>query len=111
MTEPSSTARALSVAAFATLLLMALMMGANHVAARIAFDHGVDVITAVTLRSGVTAVIVTLVLLLQGAPLRLAARHRRALLMIGVLVAVQSFCRYSSVAPLPPALGLLASSA
>ena len=30
--------RALSVSAFATLLLIALMMGANHVAARIAFD-------------------------------------------------------------------------
>ena len=32
--------RALSGAAFATLLLIALMMGANHVAARIAFNGG-----------------------------------------------------------------------
>jgi drug/metabolite transporter (DMT)-like permease len=108
VTEISAPARALTVAAFATLLLIALMMGANHVAARIAFDHGVDVITAVTCRSAVTAVVVTLVLLVQGAPLRLTARHRRALLMIGVLVAVQSFCLYSSVARLPVALALLA---
>ena len=34
--------RALSGTAFATLLLIALMMGANHVAARIAFNSGVD---------------------------------------------------------------------
>ncbi len=43
--------RALSGAAFATLLLIALMMGANHVAARVAFNHGVDVATAVVFRS------------------------------------------------------------
>ena len=44
MTEKS---KALSITAFATLLLVAFMMGANHVAARFAFNHGVDVITAV----------------------------------------------------------------
>jgi hypothetical protein len=33
-------ARALSATAFVTLLLIALIMGANHVAARIAFNHG-----------------------------------------------------------------------
>ena len=45
----------LSSAAFYTLLLVALMMGANHVAARFAFNHGVDVATAVAFRSGITA--------------------------------------------------------
>ena len=43
--------RALNGTAFATLLLIALMMGANHVSARIAFNHGVDVATAVVFRS------------------------------------------------------------
>ncbi|HSV58424.1 MAG TPA: EamA family transporter, partial [Variovorax sp.] len=38
MTEPG---KAITGTAFATLLLIALMMGANHVAARIAFNHGV----------------------------------------------------------------------
>ena len=52
MTPPT---RKLSGTAFATLLLIALMMGANHVAARLAFNHGVDVATAVTFRSAVTA--------------------------------------------------------
>lgn len=108
MTGASSTARGLSVAAFATLLLIALMMGANHVAARVAFDHGVDVVTAVTFRSAVTALVVTLVLIAQRVPVRLASRHRKSLLGIGVLIAVQSYCLYSSVARLPVALALLA---
>jgi drug/metabolite transporter (DMT)-like permease len=98
----------LSPAAFATLLLVALMMGANHVAARLAFDHGVDVLTAVSLRSGVTALVVGLLLAWQRVPLALQRRHRRALPAIGLLIAVQSFCLYSAVARLPVALALLA---
>ncbi len=101
-------ASALSGKAFATLLLIALMMGANHVAARLAFDHGVDVATAVALRSGVTAVVVAALVLALRLPLRLTARHRRVLPVIGALVAVQSLCLYSSVARLPVALALLA---
>ena len=46
-----------SRAAFLTLLLVACMMGGNHVAARIAFNSGLDVATAVAVRSGVTAVV------------------------------------------------------
>jgi len=104
----STTTPQLSTAAFATLLLIACMMGANHVAARIAFDHGVDVATAVTFRSGVTALVVGGLLLAYRVPVRLTARHRKALPLIGVLVAVQSLCLYSAVARLPVALALLA---
>lgn len=99
---------ALSTAAFLTLLLIALLMGANHVAARVAFNHGVDVATAVVFRSAVTALVVGGLLLVQHVPLRLAAKHRRALPAIGVLIAVQSLCLYSAVARLPVALALLA---
>ena len=99
----------LSVAAFATLLLIALMMGANHVSARLAFNHGVDVATAVSVRSVVTATVVGLLLLLQRpAPFTLSPRHRRALPAIAALVGVQSLCLYSAVARLPVALALLA---
>ena len=51
----TSERKALTGAAFATLLLLAFMMGANHVAARFAFNSGVDVVTAVSCRSAVTA--------------------------------------------------------
>ncbi len=105
MTTPR---RALSGTAFATLLLIAFMMGANHVAARVAFNHGLDVATAVAVRSTVTALVVALVVFINRVPLRLTARHKRFLPLIGILIGVQSLCLYSSVARLPVALALLA---
>jgi len=104
----STSARPLSIAAFATLLLIALMMGANHVAARLAFNNGVDVVTAVMSRSVGTAAVVGLLLWFYKVPMALQPHHRKALALIGVLVAVQSLCLYSSVARLPVALALLA---
>jgi drug/metabolite transporter (DMT)-like permease len=89
-------------------LLIALMMGANHVAARTAFNHGVDVVTAVTFRSTVTAFVVALIVWQQKVSLQLTVRHRKSLLLIGALIAVQSVCLYSAVARLPVALALLA---
>lgn len=104
----AGTSTVLSGTAFATLLLIALMFGANHVAARLAFDNGVDVVTAVCIRSSVTAVAVALIVWRQRVPLALQARHRWALPVIGVLIALQSVCLYSAVARLPVALALLA---
>jgi len=105
---PMSSVAALSRTAFATLLLIAFMMGANHVAARVAFDHGAGVLTAVAFRSAVTAVAVFVLIVVQGVPRTLQPRERRALLAIGALVAAQSYGLYSSVALLPVALALLA---
>ena len=100
--------RALSGTAFATLLLIALMMGANHVAARFAFNDGADVTTAVALRSSITAIVVACLLWFQKVTVAFNARQRLYLPVIGVLIAVQSLCLYSSVARLPVALALLA---
>ncbi len=100
--------RALSGLAFATLLLIALMMGANHVAARIAFNDGVDVATAVVFRSCVTVLVLAVILWVQRVPLHFTPRHKRMLPLIGLLIGVQSLCLYSSVARLPVALALLA---
>jgi drug/metabolite transporter (DMT)-like permease len=100
--------RAISGVAFATLLLVALLFGANHVAARIAFNHGVDVATAVVFRSTLTAAVIAAILLAQGVRARFTARQKKMLLVIGVLVGIQSLCLYSAVARLPVALALLA---
>jgi alkylhydroperoxidase family enzyme len=81
-------------------------MGANHVAARFAFNDGVDVATAVTFRSGITAIVVAVLLKLQHVPLQIAARHRKVLPAIAALVALQSLCLYAAVARLPVALAL-----
>jgi drug/metabolite transporter (DMT)-like permease len=56
----------------------------------------------------VTALVVGALLIVQHVPLVVTPRQRRALPAIGVLIAVQSVCLYSSVARLPVALALLA---
>lgn len=101
------TPPALSPQAFATLLLLACMFAGNHIAARVAFDHGVNVITAVAVRSLATAVVVTLLVALQRVPAAFSARHRRFMPLIGLLVCVQSVCLYAAVARLPVGLALL----
>jgi drug/metabolite transporter (DMT)-like permease len=108
MNSAANPRGSLTRTAFATLLLIALIMGGNHVAARVAFDHGVDVATAVAFRCGVTALAVGLLVWLQQMPLRLTARHKRALPGIGILIGAQSLFIYASVARLPVALALLA---
>jgi drug/metabolite transporter (DMT)-like permease len=103
-----ASTKAISAGAFAKLLLIALMMGANHVAARIAFNNGVNVATAVVFRSGVTALVIVAMLAAQGVRVQFSARQRRMLPLIGLLIGVQSLCLYSAVARLPVALALLA---
>jgi drug/metabolite transporter (DMT)-like permease len=73
-----------------------------------AFNHGVDVATAVAFRSLATALVVSGLVLLQRVPRLLSVRHKRFLPLIGLLIGVQSLCLYASVARLPVALALLA---
>ena len=107
--HPSSTEqkKKLSLLAFATLLLVAFLMGSNHVAARIAFNHGLDVSTAVVVRSVFTALIVSALVYIQKIPLSITHRHWKLLPVIGILIGVQSAALYSSVAKLPVSLALL----
>jgi len=90
------------------LLIIATTFGANHVAARIAFDHGASVTTAVAIRSGFTALFLFAMMRALGVPMALPRPTLARALSIGVLIAVQSFCLYSSVARIPVALALLA---
>ncbi|MCU0920144.1 MAG: DMT family transporter [Burkholderiaceae bacterium] len=100
--------QAISSRAFIMLLLLACMFGGNHVAARFALDNGVDVASAVAVRSLLTAVVVALIVALNRVPLQLDARQRKVMPLIGLLVAVQSLCLYSAVARIPVGLALLA---
>ena len=104
---PPMTHTRLSPLAFATLLLIALMMGANHVAARLAFNSGLDVATAVASRSLVTALVVMVIVVSAGVSRQLNRQQVRGMLVAGVLVGLQSQCLYSAVARLPVALALL----
>ncbi len=105
MTAP---VRALSGAAFATVLLVAFLMGANHVAARIAFNHGADVATGVLFRSGGTALVVLAIVLAQRVRTQATPRQKRVIAFIGLLIGCQSLLIYSAGARMPVALALLA---
>ncbi|MCZ8252755.1 MAG: DMT family transporter [Hylemonella sp.] len=103
----STASSAPSRAAFFTLLFTACLFGANHVAARLAFNHGLDVASAVTVRSLITALVVGLIVWQQRVSLTVTKRQRGFLLLISGLVAVQSLSLYAAVARLPVALALL----
>lgn len=103
-----SNTRALSLQGFASLLLVALLMAGNHVSARLAFNSGLDVSTAVAVRSAVTAMVVGLLVLRMQAPWQLHRQHRRGLLLVGLMVGIQSQLLYGAVSRLPVALALLA---
>ena len=89
------------------LIIVASCFAANHLSARIAFDHGASVGAAVAVRASATAVFLLFVLKLKAIPLALPAGTRGWALAAGVLIAVQSYCLYSAVALIPPALALL----
>jgi drug/metabolite transporter (DMT)-like permease len=89
------------------VLTIAATFGANHVAARVAFDHGASVATAVAIRSGCTALVLLFLLRFQGLSIRLPPAMLGRALVVGLLIAAQSFCLYSAVARIPVALALL----
>jgi drug/metabolite transporter (DMT)-like permease len=90
------------------LMLLSSIFAANHIAARVAFDHGASVAAAVTVRSGATALVMAVLLRLAGARLALPRTTLARGLGIGLLVAAQSYFLSSAVAIIPVALALLA---
>jgi drug/metabolite transporter (DMT)-like permease len=90
------------------LLVIAVTFGANHISARVAFDHGASVVTGVFARSLFTSLAVFALLRLQGVPIALSRGQLGRAALIGVTLAVQSYCLYSAVAQIPVALALLA---
>ncbi len=83
------------------------MFAANHLCARIAFDHGASVAAAVGARAAVTAAVLLAMMRLQGIRIALPRELRGKALLAGILIATQSYCLYSAVALIPPALALL----
>ena len=107
-THPAATPAPLPpLAGVLLLLLVATVFASNHVAARLAFDHGTSVATAVAVRSATTVVVVLCLLRATGTPLRLPRATLARAILIGLLLSVQSYCLYAAVARLPVALALL----
>jgi drug/metabolite transporter (DMT)-like permease len=91
----------------AILLGVGFAFAANHVSARIAFDHGASVAAGVAVRATATALVLLAMMRLQAVTLAVPRGLRGWALLAGVLVATQSYCLYSAVARIPPALALL----
>jgi drug/metabolite transporter (DMT)-like permease len=93
--------------AVVSLMLIALSFSINHIGARLAMDHGVSVLTAVTVRSTGTVIAVSVLLVLARARWQLDRKVLSAAAAAGCALAVQGYCLYSAVALLPVALALL----
>lgn len=89
------------------MLGVASAFASNHLCARIAFDHGASVATAVSVRATFTALLLLVMMRLQGVRIAIPRELRGRTLLAGVLIAVQSYTLYSAVAIIPPALALL----
>jgi drug/metabolite transporter (DMT)-like permease len=89
------------------LLGVATAFASNHLAARFAFAHGASVAAGVTVRATSTALVLLVLMRLQGVALSVPRVLRGKALLAGILIATQSYCLYSAVALIPPALALL----
>ncbi|WP_339413941.1 DMT family transporter [Pseudomonas sp. EA_35y_Pfl2_R5] len=89
------------------LATLACSFAGGHIAARIAFDHDTGLLLAMLCRSGVTMLALIALVLWRRESLRLKPQTWGWQLLLGLLIAVQSFCIYSAVARIPVALALL----
>lgn len=92
-----------------TLLLVAVAVcfSANHIAARFAFDHGASVSLALVMRSSTTALVMAVMLIVAGKLRWPAPALTLRAMVVGLLIAAQSYCLYAAVARLPVAIALL----
>lgn len=84
-----------------------ISFAANHTAARIAFDHGATVAAGVSVRATTTALVLLAMMRVQRVSLSIPGALLPWALLAGILIAAQSYCLYSAVARIPPALALL----
>jgi drug/metabolite transporter (DMT)-like permease len=89
------------------LATVACSFAANHIAARIAFDHDTGLLLAMLCRAGVTLLALAALVFWRRESLRLSGATWRWQILLGLLIAIQSFCIYSAVARIPVALALL----
>lgn len=94
------------------LLLLALFgvaasLGAGHVAARLAFANGVNVVTAATVRSGCAVLLLYALLRLRREAVLPLPRAFPATIALGLLIAGQTVCIQIAVALIPVTLAIL----
>lgn len=89
------------------LASLACSFAGNHIAARIAFDNDTGLLLAMLARAGVTLLVLVALVLWRRESLKLGRDTWGWQILLGLLIAIQSFCIYSAVARIPVALALL----
>lgn len=89
------------------LALVGFSFALGHISARLAFDQGVDVITAVLFRSGFVVLVLGLYLMLKRLCPLVPTSLLGWQLALGLLLTVQSVGVYMAVATIPVGIALL----
>ena len=101
------SARSTSWLLLLALFAVAVSLGSGHVAARLAFANGVNVITAATVRSvGAGLLLLVLLKLRREAVLPLPPAFRSTM-ALGLLIAAQTVCIQVAVGLIPVTLAIL----
>ncbi|WP_454007848.1 EamA family transporter [Alcaligenes sp. Marseille-Q7550] len=96
--------------AIALLLLLGSSFAGNHIAAKVALDHGTGLIITVISRSASATLALGLLLIWQRQALRVPRRYLGWQLLLGALITTQCMLIYSSIARIPVALALLVAN-
>jgi len=86
---------------------VAVSLGAGHVAARLAFANGVNVVTAATVRSGCAVLLLYALLRLRREAVLPLPRAFGPTIVLGMLIAAQTVCIQIAVALIPVTLAIL----
>ncbi|WP_341668800.1 DMT family transporter [Alcaligenes sp. SDU_A2] len=92
------------------LLLLGSAFAGNHIAAKVALDHGTGLIITVIARSSSATLALGLLLLWQRQALHVPRRFLGWQLLLGALITTQCMLIYSSIARIPVALALLVAN-
>lgn len=103
-TKPTRFTRLFSIG---ILTAIGLSFALGHIAARLGFDNGLGVVSAVFFRSGFVVLALALFLVLRRQPARVPPGMRLWQLALGLIITVQSIGLYIAVATIPVGIALL----
>src|SRR4051794_25683966 len=90
------------------LLCCATSLGSAHIFSRVAFAHGVNVLTVATARSAFAALLLFALLTLRSTPIFPLPARRWPVLTLGILITAQTLLLHTAVWLLPVTVAILA---
>lgn len=93
-----------------TLLGVGVVFASAHISARISFDNGTGLLTAILVRSFATLALLSILAIVYKQSLKMSWQQAPWQLLLGLLIAIQSICIYSAVSRIPVGIALLAAN-